>query len=119
MTGEMIKSDVTREAYPLHFAIADELGGSVEPFDQYQGPYVVIGGDIRSGSGPYALAPRGLGIVRLWICCDERSNGALCFVYNEANDKSSAKFLWDDEGGAVLAARSVLRGKRRGRRAAS
>ncbi len=64
MTGEMIKSDVTREAYPLHFAIADELGGSVEPFDQYQGPYVVIGGDIRSGSGPYALAPRGLGIVR-------------------------------------------------------
>ncbi len=41
MTGEMHKSEVTREAYPLHFACADAVGGTVEPFDQYQGPYIV------------------------------------------------------------------------------
>lgn len=40
MTGEMSQSEVTREAYPLHFAIADRLGGEVRAFDQYQGPYV-------------------------------------------------------------------------------
>lgn len=40
MTGEMHSSEVTRESYPLHFAIADALGGEVRPFDQYQGPYV-------------------------------------------------------------------------------
>lgn len=43
MTGEMYKSDVTEEEYPLHFAIAKALHGTVEPFDVYQGPYVVIG----------------------------------------------------------------------------
>ena len=40
MTGEMSKAEVTREAYPLHFAIAEEFHGEVRPFDQYQGPYV-------------------------------------------------------------------------------
>lgn len=106
MTGEMVKSEVTREAYPLHFAIADEFGGSVEPFDQYQGPCVVIGDDIRVGRAPYALAPRGLGIVRLWIQSDD---GAFYTVYNEANDRQSEiAFLWDDAGGAVEAAREVL-----------
>lgn len=40
MTGEMSREEVTPEAYPLHFAIADALGGSVHPFDQYQGPFV-------------------------------------------------------------------------------
>ena len=60
MTGEMHRSEVTPEAYPTHFAIARALGGTVEPFDQYQGPYVCIGRDVRAGSGVYALAPRGL-----------------------------------------------------------
>lgn len=48
MTGEMSKANVTREAFPLHFAAADEinrvlgLGATVEPFDVYQGPYVLV-----------------------------------------------------------------------------
>ena len=47
MTGEMHKSEVTREAFPTHFAIADALNGEVRPFDQYQGPYVsVFGGKL-------------------------------------------------------------------------
>lgn len=45
MTGEMSKADVTRDAYPYHFAAADLFdGATVEPFDTYQGPYVLIPG---------------------------------------------------------------------------
>lgn len=107
MTGEMYKSDVTEEEYPLHFAIAKALGGTVEPFDVYQGPYVVIGADIRCGNGPYAMAPRGFGIARLWICDDEKHGGTV--VYNEANEKSSP--FWPYGPGAtrqaIKAARKV------------
>lgn len=44
MTGEMCKADVTRDEFPIHFAIADALGGTVEPFDVYQGPYIRLPG---------------------------------------------------------------------------
>lgn len=40
MTGEMSQADVTPEAYPWHFRVVAEYGGTVEPFDQYQGPYI-------------------------------------------------------------------------------
>mgnify|MGYP001567463141 CR=1 FL=1 len=33
-------AEVTRESYPLHFAVADKLGGKVGAFDQYLGPYI-------------------------------------------------------------------------------
>ncbi len=105
MTGEMLKCEVTREAFPTHFAIADAVGGTVQPFDVYQGPYVLVGADVRIGSEPYAIAPRGLGVVRLWLCSDD---GAICTVYNEATDKQSEPFFWDDEGSAIEAAESVL-----------
>ncbi len=104
MTGEMYQSDVTREAYPLHFAVADALGGVVNPFDQYQGPYVCIGPDLCIGQPPYAIAPKGLGIIRLWFQFD--SGGVT--VYNEANGRTSEPFPWDNASAAVDAARSVL-----------
>ncbi|KKM74800.1 hypothetical protein LCGC14_1396630 [marine sediment metagenome] len=103
MTGEMFKSDVTPEAYPIHFAIAEALGGTVQPFDQYQGPYVCVGDDIRSGDEPYAVAVQGLGVVRLWLVDD----GDGPYVYNEANEKT-ASFPYDCVELAVEAARSVL-----------
>lgn len=40
MSGEMTRSEVTEEAYPLHFYVARHLRGTVEPFDQYQGPCI-------------------------------------------------------------------------------
>lgn len=40
MAGEQSESDVTREEFPVHFAIADKIGGTVRPFDVYQGPYI-------------------------------------------------------------------------------
>ncbi len=45
MTGEMSKEEVTRDAYPMYFAAADLIpNATVEPFDQYQGPYIHVPG---------------------------------------------------------------------------
>ncbi len=111
MTGEMFKSEVTRENFPLMFAIADAVKGTVEPFDQYQGPYVCVGRDIRAGSEPYAVAPTGLGVIRLWLCTDD---GVQATIYNEAIEMQSNPFLLhrdDTEEYAVYAALSVIAGK--------
>jgi hypothetical protein len=101
----MYESDCTRDNYPVHHAVADALGGTVRPFDQYQGPYVVVGPDVRAGSEPYAVAPRGLGVVRLWLCDDGEGRVT---VFNEATERESDPFIWDDENGAIEAARSVV-----------
>ncbi len=101
MTGEMFESDVTREAYPLHFAIADAVKGEVRPFDQYQGPYVLVGTDIRLGRQPYQYCPVGLGVVRLWIISEDGCGG---YIYNEATEKTSEPFPLDLEFSGELAA---------------
>lgn len=91
MTGEMHKSEVTRDAFPTHFAIADALDGEVRPFDQYQGPYILIRG------------------ARLWVIFEE---GMFATIYNEANEKQSEPFLVmssDVADFAANAARSVLK----------
>ena len=107
MTGEMSASEVTRDNWPVHFAIADALDGEVKPFDHYQGPYVVVGDDVRAGSEPYAVAPVGLGVLRFWVCSE---NDGMATIYNEATDKWSKTFsLCEDDTceRAVEAARSV------------
>ena len=71
MTGEMCKEEVTREAYPAHFAMADGLNSEVKPFDQYQGPFVQVPG------------------ARLWLSSEDGAEG---YVYNENNDKKSEPF---------------------------
>lgn len=101
----MHQSEVTREAYPLHFAVADALAGVVHAFDQYQGPYVTLGFDARAGTPPYAVLLQSLGIVRLWFQFDE---GGEVVIYNEANERTSNLFRWNDASAAVDAARSVL-----------
>ncbi len=110
-TGEMTQSELDatgRDEWPLHYAIADALGGTVKPFDQYQGPYVLIGEDIRQGREPYQVAPRGLGVVRLWISSDDGVGGV---VYNEENERQSEPFLLNGpqaENDAIAAAEEVL-----------
>ncbi len=52
MAGEMSQSEVTRESYPLLFALRDALkrrGIKSEPraFDQYQGPYLRVEGGYK------------------------------------------------------------------------
>lgn len=89
MTGEMSASEVTRDNWPIHFAIADALGGEVKPFDQYQGPYILIKE------------------ACLWLFI----GSAWATVYNEATDCTSAEFpLWgpDEIALAIGAARSLI-----------
>ena len=91
MTGEMHKSEVTREAYPLHFQIARNYRGTVKPFDQYQGPYVLIKGR------------------RYWLCSDD---GVLACWYSESDDASSCHFLVnhpDTKCDSVMAFRDLRR----------
>lgn len=85
MTGEMSKDDVTRDEFPLHFAIADALGGTVEPFDVYQGPYIKLID------------------ARLFIGSDD---GFVAYVWNEATGEQS-EFLGYDIDDAVSAALEV------------
>lgn len=78
MAGEMSQADVTREGFPLHFAIADWCKGEVRAFDVYQGPYV------RSKLGQF------------WIVGHESGE---CTVYNGRNRKESARFWphWQED----------------------
>lgn len=111
-TGEMSQAELDangRNEWPLHYAIADALGGTVKPFDQYQGPYVLIGSEIR-GQGVYAPATPMKGTVRIWIYSED---GEMGIVYNEENDrKSSPFFLYGPQAAeeAVAAAQEVVDG---------
>ena len=93
MTGEM--TTVDREEWPTHFAIAEAVGGTVQPFDVYQGPYIVVGADMRVGTPPYQLAVQHMGVIRLWLT-DEG-------VYREDTDALILCIPWDEES-AVSAA---------------
>ena len=92
-TGEMSRSDVTPENYPIHFAIADAIGGTVEPFDVYQGPYI----DTAQG-------------YRLFVTDEE---GGMAVIWRDrlgdpTDIAESNAFYHDDEEGAVEAALSLL-----------
>jgi hypothetical protein len=94
MTGEMSQSEVTAEAFPLHFAIAAALNGEVRAFDVYQGPYILTDHVLPN---------------KLWLSSDD---GVAWKVYNDTTDKESEPFLltYDDEidnANAVLAAESI------------
>src|SRR5208337_4209638 len=107
-TGEMSQSEADNpEEWPIHHAIAKALGGTVKAFDQYQGPYILVGSEVR-GRGTYAPAIPMRGTVRLWVQVDEGSDGAFLTVDNEDNEKVSEPFHWEDMQGAVDAAKSVL-----------
>ena len=115
MTGEMPRIDPVTgetpdgEVYALHAAIARAVGGTVQPFDKYQGPYVLIGPDVRIGDAPYEVALKGLGVVRLWIV---DAGDGFANVYREDTDTSTRMPFFADgpwaERDAVAAAREVL-----------
>lgn len=77
MTGEMSESEVTRENFPVHFAAADKVAGAtVEPWDYYQGPYILV-----PGKGHY------------FLCSDTEWREA--YWYNIADDRVSS--IADDD----------------------
>lgn len=116
MTGEMYHIDPVTAIEPdgtvweYHAAVAKALRedgheASVQPFDQYQGPYVLVGKDIRVGERPYQVAVRHLGVVRLWLSEEDGKN----FVYREDNS-AKAEFFPGSIEDAVEAARKLMEG---------
>jgi hypothetical protein len=88
-TGGQSHEDVTRAEYPLWYIIADALGGTVEPFDVYQGPYITVPGNEG----------------RLFIVTED---GVTAQVWNEHTNEISDEFWVEDENTAVDAAISIL-----------
>jgi len=110
MTGEMysitedgVYSD--GDKWSLHVAVAQAVGGSLKPFDRYQGPYIVIGEDIKTGHTPYEYPVMHVGATRLWIC--KEKNG-LAKIYREDTDMTSESFHWEDEDMAIRLAKELL-----------
>ena len=111
MTGEMRHinqkgEDSNGEYWGVHAAIARAVKGRLEPFDVYQGPYIVAGPDLRVGTAPYQLAVQHLGIKRLWLVTDD---GFLGQVYREDTDTFSEPFICYDTRAACRAARQLLK----------
>ena len=114
MTGEMYSItkqgvDSNGDCWAMHAAVARAVGGRLEPFDVYQGPYIVVGPDVRVGSAPYQLAVQHLGVKRLWIVPEDDSNGAFVQVYREDTDTLSELIWWEDTGHAAKEARKLLK----------
>lgn len=111
MTGEMNAInqdglDSNGESWPVHAAVAKAVGGVLKPFDSYQGPYISIGPDLRTGTAPYQTPVRMNGMVRLWIQVDE--DGVTGYVYREDTDSRSDYAPYWDEEDAINAALSLL-----------
>ena len=119
MTGEMWHIDENGKddngnEWPIHAAIAKALcdeghDASLQPFDQYQGPYILIGKDARLGQPPYAVATQHLGVVRLWVVSSQPdSDGILWRIYREDTDTLSSQFYYDDTEGAIACAKELM-----------
>jgi len=112
MTGEMIYidqetgEDQDGNVWIYHLAIAKALGGTLKPFDMYQGPYIVFGEDLTAGNSPYAMPIQGLGIIRLWITSDG-SLTDMFSIYREDTDESIP--FWPCEEHAIESAKEILR----------
>ncbi len=119
MTGEMYSIHPTKAQepdgtiWPLHKAIVQALirrgySAHVEPFDQYQGPYIVIGPEFRAGRAPYVVPIGGVGIKRLWVAYQPQ-HPDMAQVYREDTDKASNLFwLVGGRGDSIRAVRAAL-----------
>ena len=107
MTGEMhyinpeTGEDSDGNIWESHLAIAKATGGTLKPFDQYQGPYIIVGGDLTVGNAPYAMPVQRLGIVRLWLTEDG--------VYREDTDQIEPCIPWIPET-CAMAAMALMEG---------
>ncbi len=111
MTGEMawIKQngeDSNGEEWAVHAAVARAVGGRLEPFDVYQGPYIVVGPDSRVGERPYQLNLPGP--LRLWLQMIDDGFGCIYREDTEAQSPPFPVFGSDAESLAVEAARKLL-----------
>jgi len=118
MTGEMYSinqdgEDSSGNTWPLHAAIAktlraDGYDATLQPFDQYQGPYILVGKDVRVGNAPYRLAVQNAGVIRLWIGAANNTQEGLLLIYREDTETLSDSFWCEDIESAVACARELL-----------
>jgi len=111
MTGEMHTItpsgiDSNGDEWPAHAELARRLGGTLQPFDVYQGPYICLGPDVRAGIPPYAVPVSRPDTTRLWLMGTVDSWAVR--VYNDSTDKASDAIPWDDNDAIESAARSLL-----------
>ena len=110
MTGQMYHIDPITgvepdgTTWPLHAAIAQAIGGTVQTFDQYQGPYILVGSDIRVGTQRYQLAVQHMGVKRLWVC----NEGDCVYLWREDTDTRSEPFFIDETDWAIELATTLL-----------
>lgn len=113
MTGEMTYIDQDGydqdgECWFIHAAIARAVGGTLKPFDKYQGCYILVGGGeiVINENSPYRIpiSIRGFKPIRLWIVEDD---DGLPAVYREDTEEMLS-FWFDDEDSAIESARILL-----------
>jgi hypothetical protein len=110
MTGEMHAidqrgRDSNGATWPVHAAIARSVKGRLEPFDVYQGPYIVVGPELTAGNPPYRCPLPGA--VRLWVGIDGLDD-VTGIVYREDTDQQAYYYPAWDTRRACRAARSLL-----------
>lgn len=116
MTGEMRSidqdgNDSNGECWSLHAAIAKAVGGTLQPFDAYQGPYISVGPDIRVGDTSYQVAVQHQGVIRLWISLIEAggfSPEGGFQIWREDTDTCLEPFWMDDPDRAIELAKELL-----------
>jgi len=109
MTGEMSwinqdGLDSNGEEWTFHAAIAKAVGGTLKPFDVYQGPYIAVGPDFTAGASPYRVPIQNMGCVRLWLGADE--DGFPCIYREDIDQIINVPFL--DEETVVDCAKEIL-----------
>ena len=110
MTGEMYSinakgEDSNGDVWRTHAVVARAVKGTLKPFDVYQGPYIVVGQDIRAGCAPYAMPVRGLGVIRLWLNTED---GVIGTIWREDTETESDPFWCEDTRAACREARKIL-----------
>ena len=118
MTGEMGRinqdgEDDSGSIWSTHAAItkalrADGLDATLQPFDQYQGPYILVGKDVRVGNKPYQLTVQHAGVIRLWIISDDLYGDDMSVIYREDTEVTSDFFCYDDIEYAIACAKQLL-----------
>lgn len=111
MTGEMAwitqeGLDSNGEEWPYHVIIAEAVGGTLKPFDSYQGPYISVGLDLRANGNP--VPAYGFGCVRLWLYEDDDGEPV---IYREDIDESIACVL--EEWSLVECAKEIMTWEKR------
>ena len=118
MTGEMHHidqdgKDDSGNEWTMHAAIAKALrdegfDATLQPFDQYQGPYILVGKDIRVGERPYQLAVQNMGVTRLWIYPDGEEQSGELLISREDTETRSDSFWEEDIESAIACAKGLL-----------